>query len=126
MENLIVESTASTPEIHFDYENKKLRIAGESFPENAVKFYEPVMEWIKRYLELTDEKQTEVEFEMIYFNSSTSKVYLTLLSLLDEAARHGKIIAVNWRIPEQNEAAEECGEEFKEDLEFVIFNIITI
>lgn len=124
MNNLLIEKTNSTPNINFNYDMRKLIISGESFPENAAKFYEPVVNWIKEYLGCTGEEETEVEFEIIYFNSSTSKIFMNIFSLLDEEVQEGKNIIVNWIASEDNEAAIECGEEFKEDLEDIEFNII--
>ncbi|MFL0195467.1 DUF1987 domain-containing protein [Clostridium sp. WILCCON 0269] len=124
MNNLIIEKTASTPHINFNYEMRKLIVSGESFPENAAKFYEPVMNWIKEYLEKIGREATQVEFEIIYFNSSTSKIYMTLFTLLDQAVSSGKNIVINWRAAQENETAIECGEEFMEDVEFVKFNIL--
>lgn len=126
MNNLIIEKTSATPNINFNYDMRKLTISGESFPENAAKFYEPVINWIREYLESISEEETEVEFEIIYFNSSTSKIFMNIFSLFDEEVKKGKSIGINWIASEDNEAAIECGEEFKEDLEFVEFNIITI
>jgi Ser-tRNA(Ala) deacylase AlaX len=124
MNNLLIEKTNSTPNINFNYDMRKLIISGESFPENAAKFYEPVITWIKEYLGCTGEEETEVEFEIIYFNSSTSKIFMNIFSLLDEEVQEGKNIIINWIASEDNEAAIECGEEFKEDLEDIEFNII--
>lgn len=124
MNNLLIEKTNSTPNINFNYDMRKLIISGESFPENAAKFYEPVITWIKEYLGCIGEEETEVEFEIIYFNSSTSKIFMNIFSLLDEEVQEGKNIIVNWIASEDNEAAIECGEEFKEDLENIQFNII--
>ena len=124
MDNLIIEKTVSTPSINFDYNMKKLRISGESFPENAAKFYEPVMKWIKEYLNKIKEEETKVEFEIIYFNSSTSKIFMTIFSLFDEEVERGKNMTVDWIAPEDNDIAIECGEEFKEDLECIPFNIV--
>lgn len=124
MDNLIIEKTASTPYINFNYEMRKLIVSGESFPENAAKFYEPVMKWIKEYLEKVGKEETQVEFEIIYFNSSTSKIYMTIFTLMDEAVAGGKNIVINWRASQENETAIECGEEFMEDIEFVKFNIL--
>jgi hypothetical protein len=125
MTNLVIEKTVSTPAINFNCDIRKLIISGESFPENAAKFYEPVMNWIKRYLEQVGNEETKVEFEIIYFNSSTSKIFMTIFSLIDEEVEKGKNIMVDWIASEDNDIAIECGEEFKEDLEFVSFNIIT-
>lgn len=124
MTNLVIEKTVSTPAIDFNYDIRKLIVSGESFPENAAKFYEPVMNWIKEYLEQVGEEETKVEFEIIYFNSSTSKIFMTIFNLLDEEVKKGKNIKVDWIASEDNDIAIECGEEFKEDLELVSFNIV--
>lgn len=124
MDNLIIQKTTSTPYINFNYHMRKLIISGESFPENAAKFYESVMNWIKEYLGKIGEEETEVEFEIIYFNSSTSKIFMMIFSLLDQEVEKGKNISINWIVSEDNETAIECGEEFEEDLEFVKFNIL--
>ena len=42
MSNLYIEQTKSTPRIQFEADSNKLRIEGQSYPENAFKFYEPV------------------------------------------------------------------------------------
>ncbi|WP_333888265.1 DUF1987 domain-containing protein [Clostridium sp.] len=124
MNNLIIEKTASTPYINFNYEMRKLIVSGESFPEDAVKFYKPVINWIEQYLEKIEEEETQVEFEIIYFNSSTSKIYMMIFTLLDQAVANGKNITINWKAAQENETAIECGEEFMEDVEFIKFNIL--
>ena len=107
METLIIEQTQSTPYIYFDRTTNVLIIKGESFPENSAKFYAPVLEWLREYLEgLKDEKVT-MQFEIIYFNSSTSKVYMTIFDLLQEASEKGKDITVLWLCDKENETASE-------------------
>lgn len=120
MEKLIVEKTKSTPSIDFDANSALLQIKGESYPENVTKFYTPVLEWIKEYLSNATQ-ETTVEFEIVYFNSSTSKVFMTLFDILDEEVSKGKDITVKWRCDKENEIAIECGEEFKEDVEHLPF-----
>lgn len=124
MDKLIIEKTSSTPYINFGGSTDKLIMAGESFPENAAKFYAPVLDWLKGYIAEVDDQEVIVEFEIIYFNSSTSKILMMLFNLLDAAVEGGKNIVVNWRCDARNETAIECGEEFKEDLENVPFNIV--
>ena len=85
MENLIIEQTKSTPYIFFCAATGKLRIEGESYPENVIKFYTPVLEWLHDYF-MTNVKDMVLEFKIIYFNSSTSKVFLTIFDLLEQKA----------------------------------------
>ncbi|MBR0597404.1 DUF1987 domain-containing protein [Sinanaerobacter chloroacetimidivorans] len=126
MEDLIIEKTQSTPFIHFSQSTNILTLHGESFPENSAKFYAPVLEWLKEFMASPETRKATLEFEIIYFNSSSSKVFMTMFDLLQEAVRNGKEILVNWKCDEKNETAIECGEEFKEDLDNLPFNIVLI
>lgn len=125
MDNLLIEKTGSSPYINFDATANFLVIKGESFPENAASFYTPVFDWIKDYLDIIEKQEVILEIEILYFNSSTSKVFMNLFQMLDDAVAEGKKITVNWRCNEKNETIIECGEEFKEDLDYLPFNIIT-
>jgi len=122
MHNLLIEKTNSTPSINFDAITGLLQIKGESYPENVTKFYGPVLGWIKDFLD-TSPSEVRFEFEIIYFNSSTSKVFMTLFDTLEAEAAKGKNICVVWRCDRDNEIAIECGEEFGEDLIKLPFRI---
>ena len=124
MQDLMIEQTQSTPFISFSGETNRLTLKGESFPENAAKFYAPVMEWIREYLDQPEEEHTVVEFEIVYFNSSTSKVYMTIFDMMEAAVAKGKNLTVIWKCDHENETAIECGEEFKEDLGNLPFEIV--
>jgi hypothetical protein len=126
MENLFIKETKSTPRIELDAERHIHNIIGESYPENTKEFYTPVMNWLKRYLSKID-NETEVifNFEIIYFNSSSSKALMDIFYIIDDVvSEEGKNIIINWIFIEENEAAEEYGEEFAEDLESVKFNLV--
>ena len=71
------------------------------------------------------EKQKVVcNIELIYFNSSSSKVLMDLFDTLEEASEDGKDIVLNWIYDEDNEASLEYGEEFAEDMESLSFNLV--
>lgn len=123
MDRLRIEQTKSTPMIDFDSDTGILKIVGESYPENAAKFYTPVVEWLKEYLNKGGVVKALVEFEIIYFNSSSSKVFMTIFNLLEESAANGKQVSVVWRCDHENQTAIECGEEFKEDTAHLPFAI---
>lgn len=126
MNNLVIEKTYSTPYVYFNAENGKLVLSGESFPENASRFYTPVIQWIGDYIKEPSAKKIEVDFEITYFNSSTSKVFLNIFRTLEQAVEYGRDIRVNWRCNAENESSIECGEEFKEDLESLPFQIVIV
>ncbi len=122
MDNLSIEATKSTPSIFFDAKNNLLEMTGESYPENPVAFYSPILEWLKSYLEQLKQPAT-LDMTLEYLNTSSSKTMMRILDIIEKAFKEGKEITINWHYDKENEAAQECGLEFKEDLELP-FNII--
>ena len=126
MDDLKIEATKSTPGIFFDAQRGVLDIKGKSYPENAAKFYGPVLDWVGAWLDSTEDSNVRVNVEIIYLNSSSSKAFLNLFGILDRRAQTGRSVEINWYYHEENETALECGEEFIEDLEAVKFNLVKI
>jgi len=124
MENLVIAKTEATPEIRFDYASGILELRGESYPENTADFYAPVFAWLRNFLASGNGLAATVNMEIIYFNSSSSKALMNIFDLLDEAVASGRKIVVNWIYDAGNESALEYGEEFKEDLESLEFNLV--
>ena len=122
MENLHIESTKYTPEINLDAEKGLIQIKGKSYPENTFEFYAPVIEWVKKYFE-NPKEETIVEMEIIYFNSSSSKLFFDLFDILDEKKDEHKII-IKWIYDKENENAEEAGVDFIEDFEDLDIRLI--
>jgi len=124
MENLEIQAKKSSPEINFNAQTNILSIIGESYPENTTQFYEPVFKWIEEFIENIENQEVSVNIELIYFNSSSSKVLMDLFDTLEEASEEDKNIIVNWIYDEDNEASLEYGEEFAEDMESLTFNLV--
>jgi hypothetical protein len=116
MENLNIEATKYTPKIVLNADEGLIEIRGKSYPENTFEFYEPMMKWVEEYFECCAKDETIVNMEIIYFNSSSSKLFFDFFDLLDENKDKHKII-INWIYDEENESAEEAGEDFIEDFE---------
>ncbi|OQX17971.1 MAG: hypothetical protein BWK76_08920 [Desulfobulbaceae bacterium A2] len=126
MQDLIIEATKSSPRIQLNPVTHVLDIRGESYPENATKFYAPVFAWLGRYLaELGDEPVT-VNLCISYFNSSSSKALMNLFDQLEDACRAGRRISVFWYYDPDNETALECGEEFREDARELQFQLVAL
>lgn len=124
MENLVIARAEATPAISFDYLTGILSIQGESYPENAADFYAPVFNWLRSFLASDHLNKVLVNIEILYFNSSSSKVLMNFFDLLDLASTQGKLVVVNWIYDAENESALEYGEEFKEDIERIEFNLV--
>jgi len=125
MENLNMPATAQTPAIYFDEETQTLNIIGECYPENITKFSSPLFSWLNAYLMVLETQVFTVNIELVYFNSSSSKMLLDLFDCLQNAVvENQKNIVVNWIYDSENESALEYGEEFKEDLNTLCFNLV--
>lgn len=124
MENLNLEETKYTPQINLDANKGEISVIGKSYPENTFEFYKPFMDWIEEYFDGNNQEKTVVNMEIIYFNSSSSKLFFDFFDLLEEAHNDGKKIEINWLYDEENESALEAGEDFKEDFEDLNFNLV--
>jgi hypothetical protein len=123
MPNLKIAATDRTPEVDFDFDGNHLRVNGESYPEDAGVFYGPVFAALDDYLEGLGDGACRFDFELIYFNSSSAKVIMSVLERLDEAAASGASVTVNWYYDEDDDTMKELGQEFGEDIEHAEFHL---
>ncbi|OQX27925.1 MAG: hypothetical protein BWK80_02745 [Desulfobacteraceae bacterium IS3] len=124
MENLKLEATKDTPEINFDAQQHLIEVRGKSYPENTAEFYSPIFVWMEKYLSQLKDEQVTVNIDIIYFNSSSSKVLLDFFETFENAAGAGRNITVNWFYEEGDEDSLEFGQEFQEDFEALNFNVV--
>jgi len=115
VKNIYIEATKYTPEIILNHEEGLISIKGKSYPENTFEFYHPIITWIEEYLS-SPQPVTTVHMEIIYFNSSSSKLFFDMFDLFEEHLEDTDI-TVNWLYDEENESALEAGEEFIEDFD---------
>ena len=113
MKALKVEATEFTPEIYFDIASLPFLVEGVSRPENANEFYDPVIEWLKQYKEnpLTT---TKIEFKFDYFNTSSLKYFLIILSQFKNIVDSGKNVDISWYYDEEDESMLEAGRNLEE------------
>ena len=117
------ERTSSTPYILIDQEKGYMRFQGESFHENVLDFYSEIVDWLQKYL-AGDFEQFVFDCELKYFNSSTARLLLNMLLLMDDASAAGKKVTVNWISTEDNEINIECGEDFSDEVTSLTFNMV--
>ncbi|MCL2441235.1 MAG: DUF1987 domain-containing protein [Treponema sp.] len=117
------EKTDLTPYVLIDEEKGYMILEGESYHENVIAFYKEISDWLSAYL-LSDFNSFAFDCDLKYFSSSTVKVLLNMFLDMDHSKNASKI-TVNWIVNKKNEIIIECGEDFKEDMKHLIFNIIT-
>jgi hypothetical protein len=124
MENLTVAATERSPEIDFDFTHGVLKLKGESYPEDASAVFGPIFAALHSFLGETALVDIRVEIELIYFNSSSAKALMNIFQMLERAAEEGRSITVDWIFAPEDETMREFGEDFREDLRHVAFNLV--
>lgn len=115
------EETMSTPYILIDETKSYMKWKGESFPENITKTYWDIVDWVEGYME-KEFSEFIFDCEMVYFNSSTSKVLFKLFEKMNQAGKAKRVI-VNWICSRDNDIMIEYGEDFKENFENLDFKL---
>jgi hypothetical protein len=119
---LILEKTQDTPEIILNPTGNQFSFSGNSIPENTKAFYQPVFDWIEKYLE-NPNTETVVNFKMVYFNTASTKSIFDIMIQFKILAKKGNMLIVNWHFANEDEDMLEAGEGFSKMLRFP-FNYI--
>ncbi|MGM0496860.1 MAG: DUF1987 domain-containing protein [Bacteroidota bacterium] len=84
MNNLEINRSPSYPyypSVKFNAETGVCDIEGESYMEEAYKFYLPLINWLKSFIREKGQK-IELNVKLIYFNTSTTKCLLDMFEIL--------------------------------------------
>jgi hypothetical protein len=116
MENYVINGSTYIPSVSFDATNHVLEIAGESYHEYTVEFFQPIMDWLKNYLAIPG-KTVVFNFKMTYFNTSSSRRFLEIFDMLEDyhTKKNGQV-TVNWYYQAGDLDMLESGEEYAEDV----------
>jgi len=120
---LLIEETQDTPRIFLDKVNGVFEISGRSLPENAFKFYTPVLQWMEEYIK-TPNQTTRFEFKLDYFNSASTKKIFEIIIILEKLAKKNQPVIVIWYHSKDDDLIKNRGQEFKEMIE-VSFEVRT-
>jgi hypothetical protein len=117
MENILIEGSHTNffvPTVDFNAEIGICTLSGESFLEDTIEFYDPLVQWLEEY---TTQVKNPVTFEikLTYFNTSTSRSILDLLNVLKDYEETGGQVTVNWHYDEDDIDMEEDIEDYMLD-----------
>lgn len=112
MNELKIEATSNTPQVHFSMQNEIQSIVGLSTPIDSFEFYRPLIQWVNDHQDLL-KSQTVFRFELNYFNSSSMKALLWLIQAIANGITDGKTWSIEWVVTEDDEFMEEAGESFQ-------------
>lgn len=110
-------ATQSTPAIATSWTRGRLVMRGDSYPENSLQFFSPLLRWVKRYLGDAEEPLA-LELYLLYLNTSSVKAMMDIFDMLEDAHSEGRKVSVTWYYDPENERVAELAEEFKEDCSF--------
>ena len=88
MNALSLDPTKDSPGVLLDHVNLRFRIWGESRPEHAKAFFDPVLDWLQqfrsylRHNEQGQGKSVQFDFALEYFNSSSAEYILDIIDAL--------------------------------------------
>lgn len=91
----IIEATGKTPYVNFNLPKGTLEINGYSLPQNALEFYGELSLLVDEYMK-NPQVKTSIVLEMEYFNTSSSKVLLQLISKFEILTSVGKDVELLW------------------------------
>lgn len=112
METISIEGTPKTPTITFDTTKGFLEIRGRSIPENSIEFYKPLVDWLEKYA-TKPQPSTDVNIQLEYFNTSSSKCILDVFKKLEAIHKSGSQVVINWFYEEDDEDMLEAGEDYQ-------------
>lgn len=95
MDPIVFEGTQKKPSINFDHTSGIIRIEGRSVPEDSIKFYGPLVNWIAEY-RTNPQKVTEVHIQLDYFNTSSSKCLTDIFKEIEELYKDGHDVTLHW------------------------------
>ena len=102
------------PTFRIDPEKGYFEISGSSTPEDVIAAYEEFIEKLKGFLAIP-KKKVEVCFRLQYFNTASSRIILSILSILESYKENklGEVLAT-WFYHDDEEDMEEAGQEFQD------------
>lgn len=112
MEKYSIDGTPKTPTISFDLGSGVLEIKGRSIPENSIEFYKPLVDALDKYAG-TPKSATNVNIQLEYFNTSSSKCILDVFKKLENINKNGSAVVINWHYEEDDEDMLEAGEDYQ-------------
>jgi len=113
MKPLLINPTDETPQVVLDPENNRFEFVGNSYPENSTKFYSPILNWLKEFIDGTPKQELIVDFNFDYFNTSSAKYILEILRLIQDHQDKENTCLVRWFYFEDDTDMLEAGEDYQ-------------
>lgn len=118
MKDLIIKKTRVTPEVIFK-NNGELMLEGVTLPEDAGKFYESLLKFIKEL------KTNFIHFtiKLEYINTASAKQIFLIFRALENKSEQCNI-KIDWTYPEDDEDIFDSGKHYSSLIQGLSFNFI--
>ena len=126
MENTFIPALERSPEVDFRFQENRLSLRGEAYPEDAAAFFGPLLKLLTDYCETIRGQELQVEFRLDYFNTSSAKALMNMIQILENAVRTGTQVTLRWCFQKDDEVMREFGEDFSRELQHVDFQLVEI
>lgn len=108
MEAIHLPPTDYTPKVILDKDQNIFEFSGCSLPEDSVKFYTPIIQWASKYVDQPNE-ETKIYFNLDFVNSSSSKMIIDFLFILQKIHQKDKKIEIFWTFDAADDVIETIG-----------------
>jgi hypothetical protein len=108
-ENLTIKEGKNTPKVTGNKNLSELIFKGNSYPENVLQFYTPILNWVES---LSSEKtEIKVECQFYYIASSSVIAFLKLLQKI-ESSFNKENISFTWKYEEGDDDIKKIGQDY--------------
>jgi len=111
--HVIQEELKNCPGIVYYPDTNILELVGRSIPENPELIFTRLENWITSHFE--NHKGLDVNIQLEYINSGSSKYLYEVLKRLTGYGRSGRLVKMQWLYEEDDEAMLELGEHYRDN-----------
>ena len=113
MEKFVIqEELKNCPGIAYYPDTNKLELVGRSIPENPELIFHRLEDWLTMHFEKSQGLNVNIQLE--YINSGSSKYLYEILKRLTGYGRSGKLVKMKWLYEEDDEGMLELGEHYRD------------
>lgn len=111
-ETIYREETDKTPRIEGDLNKGTFLMSGRSLSENTKEYYTPILDWLQEFCDNVT-VDARVEFEIEYFNTSTSLFILEVLNKFKILSATSPV-KMTWHYEDDDIEMREVGQGYKD------------
>jgi len=113
MERLYLEGNERLPRVILDKQSEIFEISGISNDKDINRYYEPVFNWIDRYIKEPLQKTT-VNFNIKYYSPESSFLLFKIMQKLQYLRDYGNEVSGKWHYDEDDESIFETGRDLQD------------